>query len=106
MKQLIIALLVVFIFSVSDVALTVVGLSLGASEINPLFRVQGFQTALIIKLGFPLIALVIYPIIYRQLETKFPHYTKVVWITTYFMIAFYTFVLANNLMLVISLAST
>ena len=106
MKQLMIALLVVFAFSVGDVALTVLGLSLGASEINPLFRVQGFQTALIIKLGFPLIALILYPIIYRYLKTNYPNYTKVVWATTYFMIAFYSFVLANNLMLVISLAST
>jgi len=91
---------------VADVALTVIGLSLGASEVNPLFHAQGFPMALAIKLGFPLLALAVYPIVYRQLETKFPRCTKVVWATTYFMIAFYAFVLANNLMLVISLATT
>jgi hypothetical protein len=106
LRKLIIALLVVFAFSVADVAFTVVGLSLGGSELNPFFRVQGFQTALLIKLGFPLIALVVYPIIHGQLETKFPNYTKVVWGITYFMIAFYSFVLVNNVMVVIALAST
>lgn len=97
MKWLIIALSILFALNIADVAITVIGLSQGATELNPIYHMQNFQTFLLTKLSLPLIAFPVYIGAYIYLRRKFPNYVKVLWTVLAFLIGFYTFVVANNL---------
>jgi len=96
MKQLLVALLVLFALNVADITVTSIGLSLGATELNPIYHMQGFQTAFLTKLAVMLIAMPIYMITYAYLRRNFPNYVQVLWILLYLLIGFYGFILGNN----------
>lgn len=104
MKKLIVALLVVFALNVADIILTGMGLSLGATELNPIVYAQGFQAAMLTKLGLGIIIAPIYIVTFRYCQKKFPKYVKALWILIAFLIGFYTLIVVNNLITLSKLA--
>jgi len=97
LKWLIIALLLLIALNIADIAITVEGLSRGATELNPIYHMQGFQTFLLTKLSLPLIAFPVYTVAYLYLRRKFPNCVKILWTVLAFLIGFYSFIVANNL---------
>jgi len=103
MKRIAIALIVLFSLIVADIATSIIGLRSGASDLNPLYHIQGFQTFLTIKISSAIIGIIIYSVAYHYLVTKFPKYTTVLWTLIAFLIGFYTVVIVNNLIVLWSL---
>jgi len=104
MKRLIVALLILSGLIAADIFTTIIGLSRGANDLNPLYYAQGFWLFLLFKLGFSVTGIVIYGVTYRYLKNKFPNYTKVIWTLLVFLIGFYSFIIANNITVLLRLS--
>jgi len=90
-------MLIFLALNLVDIVTTTIGLSNGASDLNPLFHIQGFQNFLLTKLAISIIAIPIYTVAYHFLKARFPKYVKVVWASIGFVIGFYSFIVVRNL---------
>jgi hypothetical protein len=103
MKRLTIALTVLVALVMADITTTLIGLSRGAGDLNPLYHAQGLVAFLICKVATLLVALPVYAVAYRYTKVKFPKYVKVVWLCLAFLVGFYSVILVNNLLVLTKL---
>ena len=96
----ILALLVLITLNITDIVTTIYGLSLGGSELNPLFPGESFITreSLATKICLPIIETVLFFITYRLCQKE--GFSKGLWILNIQLLALigiYAFVVGNNL---------
>jgi len=106
LKRFVVALVIFEALILADVLSTIAALNLGGTELSPTFHIQGFAASLIVKLAFSVGAFPLYLVVYRYFRKKDASCVKALWIVLLFLIAFYSVVAYNNIIVAISLATT
>lgn len=115
MKRFVVALVIFEALIIADVLSTVATWNLGGSILTPVEAfptvsqpsAQGFAASLMIKLAFSVGAFPLYYAIYTVFEKKNARgYTKALWTVLLCLIAFYSIVVYNNIIVAVSLAAT
>jgi hypothetical protein len=96
LKKTIPALLAINTLNILDVALTKLGLALGAVELNPLYQTH----QLIIKLSLPVFFSFIFYWACYYVKREYPKYLGVLWIVLALLVLFYSYVVINNFVVV------
>ena len=94
-------LLLLVILNLTDIVTTVYSLSLGGSEINPLFSEKPFINveSLTIKIGLPLVYIGVFTVTSKLCKKR--EFSKGLWllnINLLFLVGFYLIVVTNNLL--------
>jgi hypothetical protein len=96
LKKTIPALLALNTLNILDVALTKLGLALGATELNPIYQTH----QLIIKLSLPVFFSFIFYGTYYYVKREHPKYLRLLWTVLALLVLFYSYVVINNFVVV------
>jgi len=91
-----------FFLNLADIGLTYYGLSLGATELNPLF----FRQTIPVKLGLPIVLAFLFVLtVHYARKEKLKWAENMVKITVSFLVAFYLVIVVWNFLVVFLLSS-